>query len=174
MKRRTMLLLVMVLVLSLAAIGAVQAKTPGTADRSGDLVLSLNVGALPGNTPLDGITWYGTVEFDEILYDIVYRTTPPVGNEVVTHWTESWQVFNFEGAGLKVIGGVITDYDAHAVPLMTGFDKGITHLKNATWLGNGPVLTADGPFAQWEGHRAHTKGVVDFATLTGIGTLRLN
>jgi hypothetical protein len=175
MKRRIMLLLVTVLVLSLATAGAVQAKAPSMGDRSGDLDLTLNVGALsPVPGPLDGITWYGTVEFDKVLYDIVYRTTPPEGNLVVTHWAESWEIFNLGDAGIVVIGGVVTDYDAGAVPLMTGFDTGITHLKNSTWLGNGPVLTADGPFAQWEGHRAHTRGVVDFATLTGIGTLRLN
>jgi hypothetical protein len=174
MKRRTMVLLVTVLVLSLATAGAVQAKAPSMGDRSGDLDIALNLGAVIA-VPLDGITWHGTVVFDEVPYDIVYRTTPPEGNEVVTHWAESWEVFNFDEAGIVVdSSGVVTAYDENAVPLMTGFDTGITHMKNSTWLGNGPVLTADGPFAQWEGHRAHTKGDVDFATLTGTGTLRLN
>jgi hypothetical protein len=168
-----MVLLVTVLVLSLAAAGAVQAKAPSMGDRSGDLDIALNLGAVIA-VPLDGITWYGTVEFDEVLYDIVYRTTPPEGNEVVTHWAESWEVFYLGEAGIVAPSGVVIGYDAGAVPLMTGFDTGITHMKNSTWLGNGPVLTADGPFAQWEGHRAHTRGDVDFATLTGTGTLRLN
>ena len=175
MQRRTMLLLVTVLVLSLATAGAVQAKAPSMGDRSGDLDISLNFGALsPVPGPLDGITWYGTVMFDGVPYDIVYRTTPPVGNEVVTHWSEPWEVFAFGDAGIVAPSGVVIGYDADAVPLMTGFDAGITHMKNATWLGNGPVLTADGPFAQWEGHRAHTRGDVDLATLSGTGTLRLN
>jgi hypothetical protein len=175
MKRRTMFLLVMVLVLSLATAGAVQAKAPSMGDRSGDLDLSLNVGALsPVPGPLDGITWYGTVVFDGVPYDIVYRTTPPEGNLVVTHWAESWEVFYLGEAGIVVEFGVVTAWDDEAVPLMTGFDTGITHLKNSTWLGNGPVPTAEGPFAQWEGHRAHTRGDIDFATLTGTGTLRLN
>ncbi|MGI9585188.1 MAG: hypothetical protein ACR2N7_06310, partial [Acidimicrobiia bacterium] len=159
MKRRTTLLLVTVLVLSVATAGAVQAKAPGMGDRSGDLDLALNLGAvLPGSVPLDGITWYGTIVFDSVPYDIVYRTTEPVGNDVVTHWSETWEVFEPGKAGILVELGVVVGYDAAAVPLMTGFDKGITHLKKAMWIGNGPVLTADGPFAQWEGHRAHTKG----------------
>ena len=125
-------------------------------------------------TPLDGITWYGTVEFDEVLYDVVYRTSPRVGNDVVTHWAETWQVFNHGEAGLVVANGFVTGYDASAVPLMAGFDTGTTHMKNSTWMGNGPVLTASGPFAMWEGRQSHTWGDIDFAALTGVGTLRLN
>ncbi len=176
MKRKTMYVFVAVLVLSLATVGAVQAKAPDMGDRSGDLDLVLNLGAVIGEppAPLDGITWYGTVEFDEVLYDIVYRTSPPEGNDVVTHWAESWEVFALGDAGLVVVGGVVTGFDAGAVPLMAGFDAGITHMKNATWHGNGPVLTSVGPFAQWDGHRAHTWGDIDFATLTATGTLRLN
>jgi hypothetical protein len=171
MKRRTMFLLVTVLVLSLATAAAVQAKAPSMGDRSGVLDLTLNLGdsLLPA-----GITWYGTVVFDEVTYDIVYWDTNPEATGVVTHWSESWEVFDF-GIGLKGNeGGVVTGYDDTAVPLMTGVDAGITHVNNATWLGNGPVLTAEGPFAQWEGHRAHTRGIVDWGTFTGTGTLRLN
>ena len=176
MNRKMLFVLIAVVVLSLAAAGAVQAKAPGMGDRSGDLDLALNLGAVVGEppTPLNGITWYGTVEFDEVLYDIVYRTSPPVGNEVVTHWAESWQIFNGGEAGLVVVDGVVTGWDASAVPLMTGFDTGITHMKNSTWMGNGPVQTASGPFAMWAGHQSHTWGDIDFTTLTAVGTLRLN
>jgi hypothetical protein len=176
MKRKTLFVLVAVVVLALAAVGAVEAKAPDMGDRSGDLNLALNLGAVIGEppAPLDGITWYGTVEFDEVLYDIVYRTSPPVGNEVVTHWAESWQVFNLGEAGLVIDAGVVTDYDAEAVPLMVGVDTGITHMKNSTWMGNGPIRMASGPFALWEGRQSHTWGDIDFATLTGVGTLRLN
>jgi hypothetical protein len=171
MKRRTMFLLVTVLVLSLATAAAVQAKAPSMGDRSGVLDLTLNLGdsLLPA-----GITWYGTVVSDEVTYDIVYWDTNPEATGVVTHWSESWEVFYLGEAGIVVEFGVVTAWDDEAVPLMTGFDTGITHLKNSTWLGNGPVPTAEGPFAQWEGHRAHTRGDIDFATLTGTGTLRLN
>lgn len=178
MKRRTLFVLVAVVVLSLAVAGAAQAKAPEMGDRSGDLELALNLGAVIGEppAPVDGITWYGTVEFDKVLYDIVYRTSPPEGNDVVTHWEESWQVFALGDAGIVVdsTSGIVTGYDAGAVPLMTGFDTGITHMKRAIWQGNGPVLTASGPFAQWEGHHSRTWGDIDWSTLTATGTLRLN
>ena len=176
MRRKTLFVFVAVVVLSLAVAGAVQAKSPDMGDRTGDLDLALNLGAVVGEppTPVDGITWYGTVEFDEVLYDIVYRTSPPVGNDVVTHWAETWQVFTHGEAGLEIVNGVVTGFDAGAVPLMTGFDTGITHMKNSTWMGNGPVLTATGPFVMWEGHQSHTWGDIDFGTLTGVGTIRLN
>jgi hypothetical protein len=173
MRRRTLFVLVAALVLMVAVAGTVQAKAPDMGDRSGDLDIALNLGAVLG-TPLDGITWYGTVEFDEVLYDIVYRTSPPEGNEVVTHWAESWEIFYLGGAGLVVEEGFVIGFDDTAVPLMSGFDTGITHAKNATWLGNGPVLTASGPFAMWEGRQSHTRGDIDFTTLTGEGVLRLN
>ena len=174
MRRRAVLVLVLVLVLSLAAAGTVQAKAPSMGDRSGDLVLALNVGAVVA-VPLDGITWYDTVEFDGVLYDIVYRTSPPEGNDVVTHWAESWQVFALGEAGIEVnSSGIVTDFSDQAVPLMTGFDTGITHMKRLIWHGNGPILSADGPFAQWEGHQSRTWGDIDFSTLTAVGTLRLN
>ena len=177
MRRKALFVLIAVVVLSLAAAGAVQAKAPDMGDRSGDLDLALNLGAVVGEppAPLDGITWYGTVEFDGMLYDIVYRTSPPEGNNVVTHWGESWHVFALGEAGVVVNSlGVVTAFDDQAVPLMTGIDKGITHMKRSIWHGSGPILSADGPFAQWEGHQSRTWGDIDFTTLTAIGTLRLN
>jgi hypothetical protein len=174
MRRRAVLVLVVALTLSLAAVGAVQAKAPSMGDRSGDLDIALNVGALVA-VPLDGITWYGTVEFDGVQYDIVYRTSPPEGNDVVTHWQELWQVFELGDAGIVVdSSGIVVGFDDGAIPLMTGFDTGITHMKRAIWHGNGPILAAHGPFAQWVGHQSRTWGDIDLGTFTATGTLRLN
>ena len=174
MRRRSVLVLVLVLALSLVMVGAVNAKPPSFGDRTGDLDLSLNYGAIPPSIPHDGIVWYGTVEFDGIEYGIVYRTVTTHASEVVSHWTETWEMYAPGTYEFFSAGGVLTNFVTTADPLVVGRDEGITHWKKFTWLGNGPITDATGVFDHWEGRRTHTKGVFNPLEGWGIGTLRIN
>ena len=169
-----LVVLLMTLALLLVSVGAVSAKAPGTGDRTGDLDLLLNFGAFAPGGPYDGIVWYGTVEFDEGEYGIVYRTIPTHANEVASHWTETWEMYRPGEYTFSVTDGVLTGFVTTGDPVVSVFDEGMTHWKNFTWVGNGLVVMAEEPFDEWEGRRAHTKGDFDPVGGTGTGTIRFN
>jgi hypothetical protein len=171
MKRKALFVLVMVLALSLVSAGAVSAKAPDMGDRTGVLDLSVNLGAFPPAVPLDGIVWYGTVTFDEGEYGIVFRTVTTHRNEVVSHWTETFDIYDVWEFTAPT--GVLEGF-THGDPVVSGTDKGMTHWKNFTWVGNGSVDMAKAPFAQWEGRNVHISGEFDFELFTGDGVVRFN
>ena len=73
-----------------------------------------------------------------------------------------------------VDAGVLTEFVTTGGPVVSGFDKGMTHWMNFTWVGNGPVAMAKAPFDKWEGRRAHTEGDFDPFAGTGTGAIRFN
>ena len=174
MKRKSLLLLVMVLALSLVS-GPASAKAPDTGDRTGVMDLEFNLGfAAPGE-----IAWIGTIEFDHGEYAIAFFFYPGHASKVVSHWTETFAIYEdaqcFETGGGPE-GGLRFDCEN---PLLVAHDKGMTHLKKLTWLGNGSVDDARGPFAEWDGRNTKIKG--DFTLypfgaphLAEGGTLRFN
>ncbi|MDX2466150.1 MAG: hypothetical protein QNL12_02460, partial [Acidimicrobiia bacterium] len=131
-----LVVLLMALALLLVSVGAVSAKAPGTGDRTGDLDLLLNPGVFAPVGPYDGIVWYGTVEFDEVEYGIVYRTVPTHANEVASHWTETWEMYRPGEYTFFDADGVLTGFVTTGDPVVSATDKGMTHWKNFTWVGN--------------------------------------
>lgn len=162
MRRALLVVLVMVLALSLVSAAAVGAKPPSMGDRTGEMDLELNLGfSSPGE-----IAWIGTIEFDHGVYAIAFFFYPGHASEVVSHWTETFEIYEdaqcFE-----------TTFDCED-PVLVGHDKGITHLKKLTWLGNGSVDEANGDFAEWDGRNTQIKGDFSFVTFKAEGTLRFN
>ncbi len=174
MKRKLSIVLTIVMALTVLSVAPASAKAPGTVDRTGDLALLLNFGAFAPEGPYEGIVWYGTVEFDDVEYGIVYRTVTTHANEVASHWTETWEMYRPGEYAFVVDTGVLTGFVTTGAPVVSGFDKGMTHWKNFTWVGNGWVDVAEAPFNEWEGRRVHTKGAFDPVLGTGTGTIRFN
>jgi hypothetical protein len=108
------------------------------------------------------------------VYGIVYFTVTTHGSAVVSHWVEDWEIYENSDDLFDVdAGGVLQGFNPLASdPLVEGFDAGMTHWKKFTWVGNGFVETATGPFAEWEGRRVHTEG--SFAFPFGSGIVRFN
>lgn len=162
MRRTALLFLVLALALALTAVSvtAAGAKAPGTSDRSGELVLELNFGAF-ADPPIaySEVTWIGTVEFDHGVYGIAYFLSPGNASDVVSHWTEAWEIYEFDPGQpfYEFSGPVLTMFDP-GEPLLVAHDAGITHWKNFTWIGNGRVDSAASAFAEWEGRNTHTSG----------------
>jgi hypothetical protein len=144
-------------------------------DRTGKMDLEFNLGfADPGD-----IAWIGTIEFDHGEYAIAFFFYPGHASKVVSHWTETFEIYEYDvdSPCFVIPGGVLT-FDCDD-PLLVGHDKGMTHLKKLTWLGNGSVDDAKGPFAEWDGRNTKIKG--DFTLypfgaphLAEGGTLRFN
>ncbi len=153
MKRKYLLLLVMVLALSLVS-GAVSAKAPDMGDRTGEMDLEFNLGFTdPGD-----IAWIGTIEFDHVEYAIAFFFYPGHASKVVSHWTETFEIYEYDvdAPCFEMVSGVL-EFDCED-PVLVAHDKGITHLKKLTWLGNGSVDEAHGPFAEWDGRNTKIKG----------------
>lgn len=172
-RRWVSVVLMMALALSLASVGAADAKAPGTSDRTGDLNLSLNFGAIVAEGPHQDIVWFGAATFDEVDYGVVYYTVTTHGSEVTSHWTETWAMFDYHEDLFVVDQGVLIGFNPGEA-VLSGTDSGMTHWKNFTWVGNGTIDMANGPFEEWEGHRTHISGDFDLAAGTASGTVRFN
>jgi hypothetical protein len=173
MKRWFTVVLVMVLALSFVSVGAAGAKAPGTGDRTGDLNLWLNWGAIVGEGPHQDIVWFGTATFDDVDYGVVYYTVTTHGSEVTSHWTETWDMYDYHEALFLIDEGVLIGFNPGEA-VVSGTDSGMTHWKNFTWVGNGSIDMANAPFEEWEGHRTHISGDFDLAAGTASGTVRFN
>lgn len=172
--RRT-LLVATVLALSLVSATAAGANPPNMGDRTGEMDLEFNLG-YPGP---GGIAWIGTIEFDHGLYAIAFYFYPGHATEVVTHWTETFELYEYDASDpcFEMEEGVLTTFECDSAVLVA-HDKGITHLKKQTWLGTGAVDEAYGPFSEWDGHNTKIKGDFTFypfgAPQGAEGTLRFN
>ncbi len=177
MRRSLSVVLALTLALSLMSVGAASAKAPGTGDRTGDLVLSLNFGVFPpGAGPHQDIVWFGTVTFDEGTFGVVYYTVTTHGSEVVSHWTETWEMHEYHDDLFVVAedSGVLEEFNPIDGPVVVGTDSGMTHWKKLTWVGNGSVDEAIAPFEQWQGRTTHIAGSFNLVEGTATGTVRLN
>jgi hypothetical protein len=154
------------------------AKKPSMGDRTGEMDLVFNLG-FPGP---GGIAWVGTIEFDHGTYAMAFFFYPGHASKVVSHWTETFEIYNYDTTDpcFEMTGPVLTTFEC-GDPVLIGHDKGITHLKKLTWLGNGSVDEAYGPFAEWDGRNTKIKGDFTlnpafdiFVPYTGEGTLRFN
>ena len=172
-KRWSSVVLVMALALSLASVGVAGAKAPGTPDRTGDLNLLLNWGAITGEGPHQDIVWFGTATFDDVDYGVVYYTVTTHRSEVTSHWTETWDMFDYDEELFVIVEGVLTGFNPGEA-VVSGTDSGMTHWKKFTWVGNGSIDMANAPFEEWEGHRTNISGDFDLAAGTAFGTVRFN
>jgi hypothetical protein len=180
MRRALLVVLVMVLALSLVSATAVGAKPPSMGDRTGEMDLEFNLG-FPAEGP-GGIAWIGTIEFDHGVYAIAFFFYPGPASKVVSHWTETFKIYEYDALApcFEMTGPFLTTF-ACGEPVLVGHDKGITHLKKLTWLGNGSVDEASGPFEEWDGRNTKIKGDFTlnpsfdiFVPYTAEGTLRFN
>lgn len=176
MKRASLVVLVLVLALMLVSTAAVGAKPPSMGDRTGEMDVAFNLGfGGPGE-----IAWIGTIEFDHGVYAMAFFFYPGPASTVVSHWTETFEIYE-DAECFEMTDGVLTTFDC-VDPVLVGHDEGITHLKKLTWVGNGSVDEAYGPFAEWDGRNTKAKGDFTLNPLfpdafvpdTAEGTLRFN
>ena len=173
--RRALSVVLTVMMLGVLMAPSALAKKASIGDRTGEMDLEFNLGfAAPGD-----IAWIGTIEFDHGEYAMAFFFYPGHASKVVSHWTETFKIYE-DPACFEMTGPVLTTFDC-ADPVLVGHDKGITHLKKLTWLGNGSVDEASGPFAEWDGRNTKIKGDFTlnpafdiFVPYTGDGNLRFN
>jgi hypothetical protein len=176
MRKRFILLLAMLLVLSVAAALPATAKEP----LQGDMELYFNLGFGNTDAPCPDITWAGTVEIDGIIYGMAFYPTDDGFTGKAHHFDEIWEVYD---APFEFTGGVLTE----CVPgdiVLAGTDSGVTS-PNSTYRMNGTVGEAFAPFAEWVGRNSHMSGYITWAEMvvgdetiivpaTAPGTFRLN
>ncbi|MEA3509946.1 MAG: hypothetical protein U9R51_00785 [Actinomycetota bacterium] len=175
MRRKLSVVLVMIVVLSLAAIAPVNAKAPLV----GEMDLEFNL-AWPG--PQDVVPdWVGTVTFDGDEFGIAFfllgtgkpfEVDPP---GQAGFFGEIWRIY--DGLDYELVDGVLTVFEPGPV-VMWGYDTGMVSLKNSKYHMNGSVEYAGHDFEEWLGRSVHMGGVIEWydfgAPQFAPGTFRLN
>jgi len=177
MRRFFMTLSASVIMLSVAAIGPVDAKAP----ERGDQVMVLNQD--PGTGEFDlfgcpGISWFGTIElagttYGMALYPLPGRTT---GQGTILQYEEGWKVWT---RPFTITDGSLDDCEPGDV-VLSGTDNGTASFRSGKFRSNGTVDEAFDPFSDWQGRRVHQDGVIgpiEYQGMPGFGfygDLRLN
>jgi hypothetical protein len=177
MRKRFILLLAMLMVLSVAVALPATAKEP----LRGDMELYFNLGFGNPDAPCPDLSWAGTVELDGIIYGIAFFPTGAKDVGAVHHFEEIWEIYD---APFEFTGGVL----AECVPgdiVLAGTDSGVTG-PNSTYRMNGTVAEAFAPFSEWVGRNVHMSGDITWADMelpdgtivvvpaTAPGTFRIN
>jgi hypothetical protein len=117
----------------------------------------------PGTTP--PYFWVGTITFGTETYGVRYKSVgdppppPPrafVFDERFEIWDEGFNTLYLEGP-----------------------DAGVVPCGNNTFVANGKVEIANGPFEMWRGRNVHTSGIITWVIpcvfpLGATGTFRIN
>jgi hypothetical protein len=178
MRRKLILLLVMLVVMSVALAIPADAKKP----LGGEMDLYFNLGSENEDAPCPGISWAGTVVLEGTTYGIAFM---PFGGKIVgqaRHFAEVWEIYY---TPLAFEGGVLTEcMQAETDIVLSGTDAGVTS-PNSKYRMNGTVGEAFAPFAQWDGRNVHMSRDITWQNLgtddepiiapeTGDGYFRIN
>lgn len=163
MRRRLMLVLAMLVVLSLAVAAPATAKKPSS-NLSGpmDIVFAPTHGFACGSVdPVGGtgVFWYGTVRLDGVTYGMTFEADGPskfVGN--TQHYWEHFAIYADPPSGGPETWTQCPN-DQNVV--LAGDLKGVGRFSNGKITENGTVTYAAGPFDGWEGRRMHADGLVE-------------
>lgn len=178
MRRLLMASTVSALMLSVAAVGPVDAKAP----ERGDQVMVLNQDPVTGEFGLFGcseISWFGTIELDDTTYGMALYPRPgrTTGQGAILHYEEGWTVWT--GSFTINADGSLEDCEPGDV-VLSGVDSGTGSFRTGKFRSNGTVDEAYDPFAHWLGRRVHQDGIIGPIEYQGLplfgfyGDLRLN
>jgi hypothetical protein len=163
MRKRFILLLAMLLVLSLAVAVPANAEEP----LRGDMELYFNLGFGNPDAPCPDITWAGTVELDGVTYGMAFYPTDAKDVGKTHHFVEDWEIYD---APYEFMGGVL----AECVPgdiVLSGTDVGVSS-PNSKYRMNGTVGEAFAPFAEWAGRSVHMSGDITWTEIVvGYGVI---
>ena len=177
MRRLFTVLTASALMLSVAAVGPVDAKAP----ERGDQVMVLNQDPGTGELGLFGcsdISWFGTIElagttYGMALYPLPGRTT---GQGTILQYEEGWTVWT---GSFDITDGSLEDCEPGDV-VLSGVDSGTGSFRTGKFRSNGTVDEVADPFAHWLGRRVHQDGIIGPIEYQGLplfgfdGDLRLN
>jgi|GEM_PF-2738706 len=162
MKKRLLLVLALVVVLSLIAAAPVTAQDPNH-DRqppSGDQVMILNA---EGDGPLgyygcEEISWFGTVEIDGKTFGMaLYPDFDYVGpGGPLYEYGEYWKIFTGK---FKAKDGVLKRCAPGRV-VMEGYDEGVWDMGSGLFESFGTVDYAAGYFKWWDGYEVRQDGLI--------------
>ena len=177
MRRLFMILTASVLMLSVAAVGPVDATAP----ERGDQVMVLNQNPDTGELGAFGcpdISWFGTIELDDTTYGMALYPRPgrTTGQGTILHYEEGWTVWT----GPFTITEGSLENCAPGDVVLSGVDSGTASFRTGKFRSNGTVDEANDPFAHWLGRRVHQDGIIGPIEYQGLplfgfyGDLRLN
>jgi len=176
MRKRFILLLALLMVLSVAVALPATAKEP----LSGDVELYFNLGYDQATAPCPDITWAGTVELDGVTYGMAFFPTDAKDVGKTHHFVEDWEIYD---APYEFEGGVLTECIPGGI-VLAGTDSGVTS-PNSKYRMNGTVDEAFAPFAEWADRKVHMSGDITWEEIvlpdevilvpaTAPGTFRIN
>jgi hypothetical protein len=176
MRKRFILLLAMLLVLSVAVALPANAEEP----LRGDMELYFNLGFGNPEAPCPDITWAGTVEIDGVTYGMAFFPTGAKDVGKTHHFEEAWEIYD---TPYPFEGGVLTECTPGDI-VLAGTDAGVSS-PNSKYRMNGTVGTAFDPFVDWVGRSVHMGGDITWAEIvigdetivvpaTAPGTFRIN
>lgn len=188
MRRKLLVLLALVVVLSLVMAVPVGAKKPAPNLR-GDQTMVLNmVQDEESGNPIwlygcPGISWFGSIVIDGETYGMALYSIDSyfTGGGTILHWEEGWAIFAEEFA-IGNDGKIVACLDPVADDaLLAGTDKGVGNIVIGKFRSNGIVEEAFDPFEEWEGRKVHQDGLTGLVSVSGLenvfgfkGDLRLN
>ena len=146
----------------------------------GDMDLQFNL-AWPG--PNETIPdWVGTITIDEDEYGMAFFATgsgKPFAadpSSSVHFFEETWVIYDELDFTFNPDGTLATFVPGDVV--LSGYDAGITNMKNSKYHMNGYVDVAEGDFADWMGRSVHMMGLIEWypfeAPQFAPGVLRIN
>ena len=161
----------MVVALSLVSLAPATAKKPLT----GPMELEFNLAFDPAADPeaCERISWAGTVELDDVVYEMIFVPTGAKDVGRVHHFWEDWFIYPYDAAKpiLKFSEGdprVLIECDPLGVsPVLWGTDKGVTS-PNDRYRMNGTIDGAGEPFEKWLGRNVHMSGMIEWYDAPGM------
>ena len=177
MRRFFMVLSASVLMLTVAAVGAVDAKAP----ERGDQVMVLNQNPATGEFGAFGcsdISWFGTIELAGTTYGMALYPLPgrSTGQGTILQYEELWKVWT---GSFTITNGSLEVCEPGEV-VLAGVDTGTASFRTGKFRSNGTVDGASDPFADWLGRKVHQDGIIGPIGYQGLqlfgfyGDLRLN
>ena len=161
MFRKLPIMLVLVLAAMLAAVPATVASNR----LNGSMDLEFNQ-AWPGPQLLVP-DWVGTLTVGSTDYNMAFfafGNGKPFDSHPATSsayfFEEIWKVYESPAFAIDGSGNLVI-LDPDPVVLMSGYDRGLTNLKNSKFHGNGSVEGAAFRFEEWVGRSVHMRGVID-------------
>ena len=161
MKKRLLLVLALIVVLSLIAAAPVTANGPNH-DRQppiGDQVMILNaLGEGPlGYYGCEEISWFGTVEIDGKTFGMaLYPDYLLPGEPGEVEYGEYWKIFTGK---FKVKNGELKRCAPGRV-VMAGYDEGVWNMGSGLFESFGTVDYAAGYFKWWDGYDVRQDGLI--------------
>ena len=155
MKRKLVLLVTLLVILSLAVVAPAHADKPAP-KLSGPMEIAFDP-PVPGIAVCDlDVFWYGTVELDGEFYGMTFKAA---GESVFAGMTQHyWEQFMIYDGDFDTFPTTCPDSGER---VLEGDLSGVGRFSNGKIVEHGTVTYAVGPFEGWEGRRMHADGLVE-------------